>query len=123
MKKFAFLLAIFPFLIVVGSISCAPKYTPSVSINVNESIIRRTDRERAIIEAQKIFVKQKAEGVDMSAGPCLSNEIIPDWVADVAHWPRQEVDDDPANQCSAFREGKAHHFVELDTDGNFIRAY
>jgi hypothetical protein len=59
---------------------------------------------------------------DLSAGPCLSNNLIPDWVADIAHNPRQAVDDLPANQCSAYREGQAHHFVELDLDGNLIRA-
>jgi hypothetical protein len=43
------------------------------------------------------------------------------WVADVAHDPRQPVDDDPANQCEEFRAGEAEHFVELDPDGNVIR--
>ena len=41
---------------------------------------------------------------------------------DVAHDPRQAVDDDPANQCAAYRSGEAHHFVELDPDGRFIRS-
>jgi hypothetical protein len=82
-----------------------------------------TDAEKAFEEAKKIFVEQKAAGVDMSKGPCLSNEVIPDWVADVAHWPRQSIDNDPQNQCPAYREGKAHHFIELDPEGNFIRAY
>jgi len=59
---------------------------------------------------------------DLSNGPCLSNEIVPGWVCDVAHNPRQEVDNNPANQCSSF--GKtANHFIEVDTNCNFIRAY
>jgi hypothetical protein len=48
--------------------------------------------------------------------------VLPDWVADIAHRPRQAVDEDPANQCEAIRSGDAHHFVELDPDGNLIRA-
>lgn len=121
MKKIAFLFVIAPFLIVIGGLNgCGPRL--SFKANQNLSAIK-TDQERAILEAQKIFAEKKAAGVDMSVGPCLSNEVIPDWVADVAHWPRQAIDDDPANQCSAFREGKAHHFVELDPEGNFIRAY
>lgn len=71
--------------------------------------------------AQKLFKQKKAEGLDMSDGPCLTNELIPGWVVDVAHDPRQPIDNQPENQCSAFRQGKAEHFIELDTNGNLIR--
>jgi hypothetical protein len=40
---------------------------------------------------------------------------------DIAHDPRQDVDDDPANQCQRYREGEASHFVELDPSGELIR--
>jgi len=82
----------------------------------------KSEKDQAVEAAQKVFAEMKATGVDMSSGPCLSDEIISDWVADVAHSPRQEVDNLPANQCSSFREGKARHFVELDTEGKFLRA-
>jgi hypothetical protein len=59
----------------------------------------------------------------MSVGPCLAEEIINDWAADVAHSPRQPVDDLPENQCQSFRNGKVGHFVELDTEGKFLRSY
>jgi hypothetical protein len=63
--------------------------------------------------------------IDLSEGPCLSdgdvNWMIEDWVCDVAHSPREDVDNQPENQCRAYREGKAHHFVEVDPDCNFIR--
>ena len=58
----------------------------------------------------------------MTNGPCLSNEIVEDWVCDVAHSPRQAVDDLPENQCPAYGD-KASHFVEVDPDCNFIRKY
>ncbi len=108
--------------LVITGAACVKKSAPTVPANVNAPQVK-TDAERATEEAKKIFAEMKAAGVDMSRGPCLSNEIIPDWVADVAHWPRQAVDNDPANQCPAYREGRAHHFVELDPEGNFIRAY
>lgn len=54
-------------------------------------------------------------------GPCLSNAIAPDWVCDVAHKPRQAVDDEAANQCAAFRSGTAHHFIEVDGNCNVIK--
>lgn len=79
-------------------------------------------REEAIQKAKELFERKKREGADFSRGPCLSEEIVPDWCVDVAHNPRQRVDDDPANQCRSYREGRVHHFVELDPDGNVIRA-
>ena len=60
---------------------------------------------------------------DISDGPCLSNQIIEDWVCDVAHFPRIEKDKFPQNQCEAFRAGVAHHFVEVDTQCNIIKVY
>jgi hypothetical protein len=60
--------------------------------------------------------------MDFSCGPCLSDALMPDWVLDVAHNPRQAMDDLPSNQCPSFREGRAKHFVELDLEGNLIRA-
>lgn len=62
-------------------------------------------------------------GIDLSNGPCLSDEIIEDWVCDVAHSHRQAVDNNQANQCEAFRKGEAHHFVEVDPECNFIKTY
>ncbi len=83
---------------------------------------KKAAKDIAISKAKDLFKQKLAEGLDMSNGPCLSNEIIPDWVVDVAHNPREAIDNQPENQCSAFREGKAHHFVELDPMGNLIRA-
>ena len=81
-----------------------------------------SDRDMAIRKAKELFEQKRAEGMDFSNGPCLSDEIIPDWCADVAHNPRQPVDNRPENQCSSYREGRVHHFVELDPEGNLIRA-
>jgi hypothetical protein len=47
---------------------------------------------------------------------------LPAWAVDVAHGPRQEVDDDPANQCASYRSGQTHHFVELSPDGEVIKS-
>jgi len=64
--------------------------------------------------------------VDYTNGPCISDNSldweVEDWVCDVAHSPRQNVDNLPENQCIAFRNGEAHHFVEVDPDCNFIKA-
>lgn len=79
-------------------------------------------RNLAIGQAKELFLIKQGEGRDLSRGPCLLNEIIPDWSLDIAHNPRTLEDNDPVNQCSSFLEGKTHHFVELDTNGNLIRA-
>lgn len=67
----------------------------------------------------------KSYDKNLSNGPCLSGNnpdwTVNDWVCDVAHSLRQPVDDLPENQCSAFREGKASHFVEVDMECNLIR--
>jgi hypothetical protein len=77
--------------------------------------------EQTIELAKQAFREAKARGVDMSPGPCLG-VIKEGWVADVAHDPRQDVDDEPENQCEAYRSGEADHFVELDPEGEFIRS-
>ena len=51
-----------------------------------------------------------------------SGVIAPGWVADIAHDPRLPVDDEAENQCEAYRNGTADHFVELDPDGDYIRS-
>lgn len=84
---------------------------------------KEAEEDLAIAKCKELFQQKQSEGMDFSQGPCLSNEIIPDWVCDVAHSPRQAVDNRPENQCSAYREGKAEHFVELDTEGNVIKIY
>jgi hypothetical protein len=80
------------------------------------------DKDKAIAAAKFIYAGKAKEG--LSAGPCLSEAIpgLSDWVVDIAHDPRQAVDDQPANQCQSYRDGETHHFVELTPEGQLIRA-
>ena len=88
------------------------------------SQVNQSDRDRAVDEAQAAYRTYAESGQDLSAGPCVSDGLpgLSDWVVDIAHDPRQDVDDDPANQCQRYRAGEAHHFVELDEQGTLIRA-
>jgi hypothetical protein len=79
------------------------------------------ERERAIAAAHVAYEEAAAAGTDFADGPCLG-VVLDNWVADVAHDPREEVDDRPENQCEAYRSGEAEHFVELDPEGELIRA-
>src|SRR5574343_1180912 len=89
--------------------------------NENQSITANkiTDKDKAILLANEIYTQEKAKGIDLSSGPCIANPIpqMPDWVIDIAHNPRQAIDNLAENQCSVFREGKASHFIELDLQG------
>jgi len=102
-----------------NSVSAVDIITGVADVKIKE----KADKDMAIGKAKELWRAKYLGGEDLSAGPCLSNDLIPDWVADIAYNPRQAVDDLPENQCSAFREGKAHHFVELDPEGNVIRTY
>lgn len=88
----------------------APKPTPKNEI------------ETAVNQAKHLYRQEKDRGRDFSSGPCLSNALMPGWVIDIAYNPRLPADDLPGNQCSAYLEGRADHFVELDPNGNLIRA-
>jgi hypothetical protein len=80
------------------------------------------DKDKAIAAAKFLYAGQAKQ--DLSNGPCLSESLpgLSDWAVDIAHDPRQAVDDQPANQCQSYRDGKTHHFVELTPDGRLIRA-
>jgi hypothetical protein len=83
------------------------------------------EQDRAVAAAKAALVQARAAGTDdLAIGPCLSEQLpgLADWVADLAHDPRSPVDDRPANQCQRFRNGEAHHFVELTPEGELIRA-
>lgn len=82
------------------------------------------EKDRAVAGARVAFVAARARGVELERGPCIAERLpdLPGWVADVAHDPRRQVDDEPANQCRRFREGEAEHFVELSPQGKLIRA-
>lgn len=77
--------------------------------------------DNAVNKALSQYTEKKNLGYDFSDGPCLTNDLSPNWVADLVHNPRIKDDDLGKNQCQAFLEGRAKHFVELDLDGNLVR--
>lgn len=90
--------------------------------NANSKSASKFEIDTAVNQAKLVFRQKNATKEDISNGPCLSDALMPNWVADIVHNPRLPIDDLPANQCPAYREGRAEHFVELDLDGNLIRA-
>jgi type II secretory pathway component PulM len=80
------------------------------------------EREQAIQAARAAYARYAASGADLSAGPCIAEEVTASWAADITHAPRIAADDRPENQCQSYRQGRIRHFVELDPDGKLIRA-
>ena len=79
------------------------------------------EKERAVTAALRVYADEQAKGTDFSNGPCIAEEVIDDWSVDIAHDPRQDIDDQPENQCQFYRDRKTKHFVELDPEGNVLR--
>ena len=93
------------------------RITGTVAVEQKKAV----DRSLATVKCQELCQYEATNGNDLSSGPCLSNVIIPGWVCDLANNPRQPADNDPANQCEAFRNGTAQHFVEVDGNCNLIK--
>lgn len=77
--------------------------------------------ETIIAVAKQAYAQAKESGIDLTTGPCLSDALEIGWAIDIAHFPRETIDDWPENQCIAYLEGKVQHFIELDTRGAVIR--
>lgn len=77
--------------------------------------------DQAVTQAQALYNQKKSKGFDLSSGPCLTNDLMQGWVADLVHSPRTKEDDKEENQCKAYLEGRATHFVELDLNGEVVR--
>lgn len=76
----------------------------------------------ATARAKEFYNAFKVQGEDLTNGPCLSENLTSGWVADLVHNPRLAVDDEIPNQCKNYLNGTAKHFVEIDLDGNLVRA-
>jgi hypothetical protein len=85
----------------------------------NEASVTISDS--AVAKARAVYLRALSLGTDMTNGPCLSNDLMPDWVVDIVHSPREVIDDLPHNQCQRYIDGFSKHIVELDLSGNVVR--
>jgi hypothetical protein len=83
-----------------------------------------SETDQAVATAMDAYDAAKDKGLDFASGPCIAEQLpgLDDWVADIAHDPREDVDDQAENQCQRYRDGEASHFVELTPEGELIRA-
>ena len=81
-------------------------------------------KDNAIEKCIQLCQEAKTKGINLSRGPCLSDIVtyeVEDYVCDVAHSPREDIDNMRENQCKEFRNGLKHHFVEVSPECKFIR--
>lgn len=98
--------------------------------NTDKGLLPDSDVDTNEVDANE-FMKQKAINLcvkkcqeysgDLSSGPCLDGDIVNNWACDVAHNPRQEVDNKVENQCESYRDGTSSYFVEITSDCELIR--
>jgi hypothetical protein len=117
MKRLSFVLSmiacIFLLFLLFFSLSC--KKTMQLQDKVQEQLLQ---------ECIKACKEAKEKGVDLSNGPCLLDPMSnAEWVCDIAHWPREAIDNLRENQCNAWHNRTAKHFIELTPNCEFIRAY
>ncbi len=108
-------------IVVVGAVLAALALLPVAAGCGGESEL---EEARAVLnDARDAYEAEAESGRDFSDGPCIANPLPDreDWVVVVVREPRDQ-DRSAADRCSAYRDGTAEHFVELDEFGHVIRA-
>ncbi|MCX6801997.1 MAG: hypothetical protein NT067_02685 [Candidatus Diapherotrites archaeon] len=81
--------------------------------------------EDAVKACKALCNETRDNGIDIENGPCLSTKNqgwnVLGWVCDVAHSPREEVDDQKENQCPEFGV-TVSRFVEVSPQCTLVRA-
>ena len=108
-------------MLAIGAIFRIGEIGPVADEEVDDAA-REAFVEEVVQHGQILLTERLNAGDDLSHGPCLDNgDTFADWVIDIAHDPREAVDGEPENQCSAYRRGSAKNFVELSLRGDVIR--
>lgn len=68
--------------------------------------------------ALSLYNDAKMQGMEFNS-QCLGT--CSNYAVDIVHVPRTIEDEKPENQCTALRQGKLRHFIELDKNGNIVR--
>lgn len=121
MKKF---LLLFLGMFVLLGVGCKSEIQNTVNQSLGIDALnteQKLQKDIAESKAKELFAQKANQEIDLSSGPCLAEEIIVDWSVDIIHNPRTAIDNKPENQCQNILNGKTHHFVELDLNGNVIQ--
>jgi len=102
-------------------------YCSNTLYEVNQSSLPQDNSSLEAFRACQqscVHTLEAGDSAALQAGPCLLDPIPiqPDWVCDVAHSPRLDIDNLPENQCSFYRMGQSIHFIELSPECRLLRA-
>lgn len=86
-----------------------------VPANTPEKVKLQQD---AITCGKELYNKEKGSGKELNS-QCLGK--CSDYSIDIVHFPRSPEDDLALNQCSDYRKGVTHNFIEIDENGNIVR--
>lgn len=88
-----------------------------------EQITKAANQQPIVNACIQACKDAQTAGKDLAAGPCLMDPASQDndWVCDIAHDPRQQIDNIQENQCRAYRDGMAHHFIEVTPTCEIMR--
>lgn len=76
------------------------------------------EQQETISCASELYAKEAVKGTEFTS-QCLGT--CRNYVIDIVHVPRASEDDISENQCSDFLNGKAKHFIELNSQGQIVR--
>jgi len=80
------------------------------------------EQQDAIVCALNLYNAEKEKGTEFNSqclGVCNAG-TGESYAVDIVHVPRTSEDDKTENQCEAYRNGNAKHFIELDSNGNVV---
>lgn len=122
MRKFILAAIVFAIFAIAFVSGCIPE---EIAKEDEAKGIEQIPTKQALVdECEAACRAAVAEGQDLSNGPCLLDPMSDsDWVCDIAHDPRENVDNLRENQCNAWHNKTASHFIEFTPDCNFIKAY
>ncbi|MEM4703339.1 MAG: hypothetical protein QXP53_02555 [Candidatus Pacearchaeota archaeon] len=82
----------------------------------------KSDQLTLVDECKQVCQLALNQGRNLSNGPCLLDPMSNSaWVCDIAHTPRQNIDNLLENQCNAYRNGTSTHFIELTPECELIK--
>ena len=77
------------------------------------------EQQDAINCALNLYQEKKSGGMQFNS-QCLG--VCENYAVDIVHVPRNDEDNQEENQCSIYRDRIVTKFIELDKEGNIVRA-
>lgn len=81
----------------------------------------KENKELAIKECIRECELFISKGNIVTDGPCISQEIIPNWACDIVNVPKIKlIDNNLKNQCESYNKNKVKNLVEVTKNCKFV---